>query len=304
MPRTVRIGTRGSLLARTQTEQVAVALRAANPGLLVETIIVRTTGDARADVPFAAVGTKGMFVKEIEEALLAGEIDLGVHSLKDMPGELPEGLVLAATPAREDPRDALVGALGQRFLDLPDGSRIGTSSPRRSAQLRAARPDLRVAELRGNLDTRLRKLDEGHYDAIVLAAAGLHRLGREDRISERLDPQISLPAVGQGALALETRSDDAGTRELVSVLNHVDTADAVAAERAFLAAVGGGCTVPIAALARIDGELIELQALIAAPDGSALVRDRRTAHRSDAEALGAEMAAWLLESGGRALLKG
>ncbi len=300
----LRIGTRGSLLARTQTEMVVQQIRAANPGLLVETHIIQTTGDVQRNVPFAQVGTKGMFVKEIEQALLDGSIDVGVHSLKDMPSELPDGLELACIPAREDPRDALLTRSGLTFAHLPAQAIIGTSSLRRQAQFRALRPDFRLEELRGNLDTRLRKLEEGAYDAILLAVAGLNRLGLAERITERLEADVCVPAAGQGALALETRCGDTITLAMLNSLHHPATAAEVTAEREFLAALGGGCSVPAGALATAEGEELRIVGLIAAPDGSRVVRAERTGTVSGAKQLGAELGAALLDSGGRDLLKG
>ncbi len=302
--KTLRIGTRGSLLARTQTGMVVERLQAANPEVVIETQIIQTTGDVQRNVPFAQVGTKGMFVKEIEQALLDGVIDVGVHSLKDMPSELPEGLELACVPAREDPLDALLSRNGLPFAQLPQNAVVGTSSLRRKAQLRALRPDLRVEELRGNLDTRMRKLDEGAYDAILLAVAGLNRLGLGDRITERLAPNVCVPAAGQGALALETRCGDSETLALLMSVHDLETAAAVTAERAFLAALGGGCSVPAGALATIQGSMLHLIGLIAAPDGSRVVRAEREGDVSAAAQIGVELSAALLEQGGRALLKG
>jgi hydroxymethylbilane synthase len=299
----LRIGTRGSLLARTQTGWVVDQIRAANPGLQVVVEIIQTTGDMRRDVPFAAVGTKGMFVKEIEQALLDGVIDVGVHSLKDMPGELPAGLELACVPARESPYDALLTRGPKSIDELPQGAVVGTSSVRRQAQLRYLRPDLRLEELRGNLDTRLRKLDEGQYDAIVLAAAGLNRLGWGDRVTVLLSRDICVPAAGQGALALETRVADAATLDRLAPLNDRDSADSVAAERAFLAALGGGCSVPAGAHAVLDGDRISLVAMIAAPDGSQLLRAEQTDDRVNASDLGKRVAESLLKDGGRAILQ-
>jgi hydroxymethylbilane synthase len=298
----MRVGTRGSLLARTQTQWTMDLLSRANPGLALELHVIQTTGDLRRDVPFAAVGTKGMFVKEIEQALLDGAIDVGIHSLKDMPSELPAGLDLSCVPPREDPLDALLTRSGDLLDALPPGAAVGTSSVRRAAQLRSVRPDLRIEELRGNLDTRIRKLDEGRYDAIVLAAAGLVRLGWGDRITQRLAPDVCVPAAGQGALAIETRTDDAVTRELLQPIHDLDAADAVAAERAFLQALGGGCSVPAGAFATIEGAQIRLVAMIAAPDGSRVLRAEESGARSDARALGAEIAARLLHAGGQDLL--
>ena len=299
----LRVGTRGSLLARTQTETVAEALRAARPGLIVTTEIIQTTGDQRRDVPFAAVGTKGMFVKEIEDALLANRVDVGVHSLKDMPGILPHGLTLAAYPAREDALDALISRDGATLADLPTGATVGTSSTRRQALIRAFRPDLNLIELRGNLDTRLRKLDEGQYDAIILACAGLHRLGMDARITERLAPEICLPPPGQGALAIEARADDYETLGLLVPLNDAETIAAVTAERAFQAAIGGGCTVPVGAYATLHGDILTLQAVIASPDGSQIVRHTETGMRDEAEQIGKNVAHVLLDLGGAELLR-
>ena len=317
---TIRIGTRGSLLARTQTEWVAERLRAAHPGLALDIRIIQTTGDLRRDVPFAAVGTKGMFVKEIEQALLEGRIDIGIHSLKDMPSELPEGLELACVPVRENPFDALLTRSGGKsaaadntqrvpapfgggLRELPEGALVGTSSVRRSAQLRHYRPDLRIEELRGNLDTRIRKLDAGDYDAIVLAAAGLNRLGWGDRITEQLSPDVCVPAAGQGALALETRTGDAETLRWLAAIHDRDSADAIATERAFLTALGGGCSVPAGAFAEVRMGRISLIATIAAPDGSLLLRAADSDDRSCAAALGERIANRLLSQGGRELLQ-
>ena len=245
-----------------------------------------------------------MFVKEIEQALLDGTIDIGVHSLKDMPGELPYGLELACIPPREDPFDAFLSNAYPSLQALPSGAVVGTSSLRRQAQIRYLRPDLRVAELRGNLDTRLRKLDGGEYAAIILACAGLNRLGLAERIRAHLSVAESVPAVGQGALALETRASDGGTKALLEPLNHAETADAVRAERGFLAALGGGCTVPAGALAVISGENLSLEAMLAAPDGSRLLRVRRDGAREQGAEIGREAAEFLLAGGGETLLKG
>jgi hydroxymethylbilane synthase len=300
----LRIGTRGSLLARTQTEMVIELLRAAHPSLEVSLEIIHTTGDARRDVPFAQVGAKGMFVKEIEEALLAGVVDVGVHSLKDMPADLPSGLALASIPRREDPRDALLSRSGASLLQLPSGAIVGTSSIRRQAQLRHHRPDLRYEELRGNLDTRLRKLDEGQYDAIVIACAGLNRLGLGARITEPLTPDICVPAVGQGALALEIRADDLATRTFLHAIHDRDTDDCIAAERGFQAGLNGGCSVPAGALATLEDDTVTLCAIIAAPDGSIALSSTASAPRTEARALGLSVAQRLLDDGGDALLQG
>jgi len=297
--RKIRIGTRGSLLARTQTEWVAAQLRVLHPGLQVEIEIIQTTGDLRRDVPFAQVGTKGMFVKEIEQALLDGTIDLGIHSLKDMPGEQPDGLGLVCIPKREDPRDALLTRDGSGFDALPHGAIVGTSSIRRQAQLLAARPDLKLVELRGNLDTRLRKLDDGQYQAIVLACAGLNRLGLGHRISEALSPSLCVPAVGQGALALEIRTGETVLQELLMPLQHEDSAVEVEAERGFQSELAGGCTIPAGALATVNGDMITLISVIAAPDGSESLRETMQDRRSNARQLGIDAARRLLDRGGR-----
>lgn len=296
---TVVIGSRGSQLALWQSRWVAARLAELGIGTRLE--IIKTTGDKITDVALSKVGTKGLFTKELEEALIAREVDLAVHSLKDMPTELPEGLTLAAVPEREDPRDAIVGA---KLADLPSGARVGTSSLRRAAQLRAVRPDLTVESIRGNLDTRLRKLDEGQFDAIVLAAAGLRRLGWAARISELLEPSVMCPAVGQGALAIETRNGGDSAAALCAKLNHETTARCVEAERAVLRALGGGCQVPIGAHATIGAEqMMTLQAVVAAPDGGQVIAHHLSGAANDAQALGAAMAEHLLANGARSILE-
>jgi hydroxymethylbilane synthase len=293
----ITIGSRGSQLALWQSRWVEARLSELGEPCRIE--IIRTTGDKITDVPLAKVGTKGLFTKEIEDALLAGTVDVAVHSLKDMPTELPAGLVLQAVPEREDVRDAMIG---RRLQELPAGARVGTSSLRRSAQLRAVRPDLVIETIRGNLDTRLRKLDEGQFDAIVLAAAGLRRLGWAARIAELLPEEIVCPAVGQGALAIETRDDEGAGAHAARQLNHPETRTCVAAERALLGALGGGCQVPIGANAKIaDGRLF-LRGVIAAPDGGRVIRGTREGASSDAVHIGADLARELLAKGGRAIL--
>jgi len=289
------IASRGSQLALWQAHWVRDRL--AELGYPSRIDIIKTTGDKITDVPLAQVGGKGLFTKEIEEALLGGRADLAVHSLKDLPTELPPGLVLAATPEREDARDALVG---KRLSDLARGAKLGTSSLRRAAQLRAVRPDLQIEPVRGNLDTRLRKLDEGQYDAIVLAAAGLKRLGWGDRIAEILEPDVVCPAVGQGALAIETgESGLAACRQL----NHAATHAAVTAERALLGALGGGCQVPIGAHATVSGDRLTLSAVVVSPDGEKLVRDRADAGVTEAEQIGRKMGEALLAAGADEILE-
>jgi hydroxymethylbilane synthase len=290
------IASRGSQLALWQARWVAAELHKLGHECRIE--IIKTTGDKITDVPLAKVGTKGLFTKEIEEALLDGSADLAVHSLKDLPTELPAGLVLAAIPPREDPRDAV---LGSKLADLRAGAKVGTSSLRRAAQLRKLRPDLTIESVRGNLDTRIRKLDKGQYDAIVLAAAGLKRLGWGDRIAEILDADRMCSAVGQGALAIETRAEGAGF-EACKALDHAPTHAAVAAERGALGALGGGCQVPIGAYATVSGDRLTIRAIVAAPDGSELIREEATGPISEAASIGARLGAILLSRGAAKIL--
>ncbi len=297
------IGTRGSRLAIWQAEWVQSRLRELAPDLTVTLKRIKTSGDKILDVPLAKIGGKGLFVKEIEEALLRREIDLAVHSMKDVPTALPDGLGILCVPSREDPRDALVSHGGQSFSQLPRGSRIGTSSLRRQAQLLHHRPDLTIAMLRGNLDTRLKKVREGQYDAIVLAAAGLRRMGWLDRVTEYLEPEISLPAIGQGALGLEGRTDDTFLRGLLGPLDHPTTRIAVTAERALLDRLQGGCQVPIGAHARVQDGRLSLEGLVATVDGRRLIRDRVEGGLEDASALGRALAERLLGQGGDRVLE-
>jgi len=289
------IGSRGSQLALWQANHIQAKLRELGAETRIE--IIKTTGDKITDVPVAQVGGKGLFTKEIEEALLSGAIDLAVHSLKDMPTALPEGLTLAAIPEREDPRDALIG---KPLSELGPGSKVGTSSLRRAAQLHALGRGFVIENLRGNVDTRLRKLDEGRYDAIVLAAAGLKRLGWAERIREMLEPAVMCPAVGQGALAIETRDDEGAGRTFAHKLDHAASRAAVTAERALLATLEGGCQVPIGAHATVRGITIELQAIVASPDGAKVIRDALSG--GDPEALGKALGERLLASGAREIL--
>ncbi len=291
---TIRIGSRGSALALWQAEHVKTRLAAIGHDAQIRAIT--TTGDRVLDRRLENVGGKGAFLKEIEEALLAGDVDLAVHSLKDVPTQLPEGLRLCAYLERADPRDALVSGGGRLLRELPAGARLGTTSLRRQAQIKALRPDLAVEDMRGNVDTRLRKLREGRFDAILLAIAGLIRLGRRDEVTEALDPATLLPAPGQGAIALECRDEDTAVAGAVAPLGHAATAHAVTAERAFLAALGGGCNVPLGAYAEADGAAgLWLRALVARPDGSAVVRGER---RGEApEPLGRALAEDLLARG-------
>ncbi len=296
------VGTRGSRLAVWQAEWVQARLKELAPGLTVTLQRIKTSGDMILDVPLAAIGGKGLFVKEIEEGLLRGEIDLAVHSMKDVPTVLPDGLDILCVPAREDPRDVLVSRDSCSLDQLPKGSRVGTSSLRRQAQLLHYRLDLRIELLRGNLDTRLRKLHNGEYDAIVLAAAGLSRMGWSNKVTEYLPPEVSLPAIGQGALALEGRCKDRFVQALVEKLEHRPTRTAVTAERALLERLEGGCQVPIAAHATVKGDTLIMDGLIASVDGRRLIRDTIQGPASEAQGLGMQLAEKLLAQGGNVIL--
>jgi len=296
------VGTRGSRLAVWQAEWVQARLKELAPGLTVTLQRIKTSGDMILDVPLAVIGGKGLFVKEIEEALLRGEIDLAVHSMKDVPTVLPDGLDIVCVPAREDPRDVLVSRDSCSLDQLPKGSRVGTSSLRRQAQLLHYRLDLRIQLLRGNLDTRLRKLQNGEYEAIVLAAAGLSRMGWSNKVTEYLPPEVSLPAIGQGALALEGRCKDRFVQALVEKLEHRPTRTAVTAERALLERLEGGCQVPIAAHATVKGDTLIMDGLIASVDGRRLIRDTIQGPASEAQGLGMQLAEKLLAQGGDVIL--
>ena len=305
----LRIGSRGSQLALWQANHIAGLLR--GQGNVVEIEIIKTTGDRLQEVTFAEVGSKGMFTKEIEDALAEGRVDLAVHSLKDLPTELPEPFALAATPPRVDPRDAFVSVKYESLSALPQGAMVGTSSQRRRAQLKALRPDIDAIEFRGNVDTRLRKLAEGQVDAILLAAAGLERLGKTDWVREKLDPKSFCPAAGQGSLGIETRKGDTATIEAVAFLDHAPTRFAVTAERAALAALGGGCQVPIgihcreAMLESGIGPTDEIFAVVAAPETGKAVRVHHSARRAESDpiALGRLVAKMLIDGGAWALLQ-
>lgn len=303
----ITIGTRGSQLALWQTNWVKAEIQKRHPTIEVEVQVISTKGDRVLDVSLPKLGEqgKGLFTKELEDAILEGRVDLAVHSLKDLPTELPAGLHIGAICEREDVRDALVARPEIRSFDeLPQRALIGTSSLRRQAQLRTVRPDLVIEPVRGNVDTRLRKLDEGQYDAIVLAAAGLHRLGHANRITEHLSEDLMLSAVGQGALAIETREGDAATAEIVHHLNHQVTRLACTAERAFLKGLGGGCLVPIAAHATIESDFMTLHGLVASPHGAEAVRGKKSGTARDAEALGRLLADDLLARGAARILAG
>ncbi len=298
----LRIATRQSPLALWQAHYVKDRLLALHPGLSVELVPMVTRGDVLLDTPLAKVGGKGLFVKELELAMLEDRADIAVHSMKDVPVEFPKGLGLVTICEREDPRDAFVSHHYTSLDSLPHGSVVGTSSLRRQCQLLSARPDLQIRMLRGNLGTRLGKLDAGEYDAIILAVAGLKRLKMEDRIRQALAPEISLPAVGQGAVGIECRLDDEWTRSLLAPLNHPQTALRVRAERAMNTRLEGGCQVPIGSYAEIiDGELW-LRALVGAPDGSQIIRGERRGKPQEGESLGVSLAEELLSNGAREIL--
>lgn len=299
----IRLGTRGSPLALAQARWVQKQLIARHPGSPVELVIIKTTGDTIRDVPLAQVGGKGLFIKEIEEALLAGRVDLAVHSLKDLPVQVPGRLTLGAVPVREDHRDAFISPRYPNLAAIPHGGSIGTGSLRRRVQLLHLRPDLEVVPLRGNVDTRLKKLETLGLDALILAAAGLHRLGLGQVYRGLLPETEMLPAVGQGALALEVRGDDRRLRDLVAFLDHPPTRIAVTGERAFLARLEGGCMVPVAALGQVTGDSFTLEALISDLNGKRCLRDRISGPAGDAWSLGTELAERLLSQGGREILR-
>ncbi|MBW2645966.1 MAG: hydroxymethylbilane synthase [Deltaproteobacteria bacterium] len=302
MSKLVKIGTRGSALAIWQAEWVRDCLLAAHADLSIELVRIKTQGDKILDVPLAMVGGKGLFVKEIEEALLDKRVDLAVHSMKDMPAEIPDGLCIGAVPERETPWDVLISKDSRPFEKLPEGAVIGTSSLRRGSQLKHIRPDIRLESLRGNLDTRIRKLETENLDAIILAAAGVKRLGMEDRITEYLTEDIMLPAIGQGALGIEIREDDDFIREIVGGLNHPESKTVVFGERAFLNRLEGGCQVPIAAFGKINGSMFELTGLVAEVDGSKVIRQSITGPPEESEALGVTLAERLLDAGAGEIL--
>lgn len=297
------LGTRGSKLAVHQSQWVQARLQELHPGLAISLKRIQTSGDKILDVPLAKIGGKGLFVKEIEDALLSKEIDLAVHSMKDVPTALPEGLEILCIPVREDPRDALITRDGGGLEQLKQGAKIGTSSLRRQAQLLHYRPDFNIEMLRGNLDTRLRKLREGQFDAIVLAAAGLRRLGWEREIAERLPIHISLPAIAQGALGIEARRDDMVVRDLLRRFDDPRTRITVTAERALLHRLEGGCQVPIAGHAVLEGDVLILDGLVASVDGRRIIRHQIKGASSDAHRLGTELAERLLSEGGDVILK-
>ena len=297
----VVIGTRGSKLALTQTEFVAAKLKEIAPQTEIIIEKINTKGDKILDVPLAKIGGKGLFTKELENAMLRGETDMAIHSLKDMPTETAAGLSIVALTARIEARDAFIGRC--TFAELPQGATVGTSSLRRRAQLLKIRPDLNIVDLRGNVNTRLKKFAEGEFDGIILAAAGLIRLNLQDKITEYLPAEKILPAAGQGILAIEARADDEETKALAAYLNDETAALCAEAERGFLAEVGGGCQVPVGALATIDGDFLHLDAMIAAIDGKSVYRDKATCRKTDAELCGRKLAKELISRGGNAVLR-
>ena len=303
MPRdTLRIATRRSNLALWQAEHIKAELEHHHPGLNVELVGIKTRGDKILDVPLAKIGGKALFVKELEEAMLDGRADLAVHSMKDVPMTFPEGLSLVAICERGAPTDAFVSNHYSSVDELPEGAVVGTSSLRRQAQLSAYRPDFEIQTLRGNVNTRLAKLDDNQYDAIVLATSGLQRLGFDERIRYQIPPEVCLPAVGQGALGIECRTDDHELVSLLEPLVHKDSSDRVMGERAFLHRLEGGCQVPIGAYAELDGDQLHLRGLVASPDGQSVFQVNGTAHRDEGQTLGRQLAEELLDKGAGAIL--
>jgi len=298
----IKIGTRGSQLALWQANWVKTTLMEKFPELNVELVIIKTKGDKILDVPLAKVGGKGLFVKEIEEALIDKRIDLAVHSMKDMPSEIPQGLYISAIPDRENPKDALISRKNLLLSELPQNAKVGTSSLRRASQLKQIRPDIEIVSLRGNLDTRLKKLETENLNAIILAAAGLKRMGFADRIAEYLDDNIMLPAVGQGALCIESRKNDLETDHFIGVLDHEKTRKVVIGERAFLNRLEGGCQVPIAAHGKLENNIFSLTGLVASLDGTIIIKHSLSGPDTRSESIGVELADRLLSEGAREIL--
>ena len=297
-----RIGTRGSKLALTQTNFVADKLKKAIPDAEIEICVIKTSGDIMQDVSLLTIGGQGVFVKELEEALLSQKVDLAVHSMKDVPGDIPEGLTFAAILKREDIRDVLVSRNNIKMEFLPKGAKIGTGSQRRGAQIKAIMPDVNIVPLRGNIDTRLKKIETENLTGVILAAAGMKRMGLAERITQFLPVETMLPAVGQGALGLQIREDDTELAKACAALNDATTAAEVSAERAFLRALGGGCRLPIAALGKLDGQMLTLEGMVAAPNGSTMIREKISGTITDAEEMGKKLAEIILDKGGRRLL--
>jgi hydroxymethylbilane synthase len=298
----IKIGSRGSDLALTQANLVADKIRKEAPDANIEICVIKTSGDIMQDISLLKIGGKGVFVKEIEDALLEGVVDLAVHSMKDVPTQTPPGLVFAAVLTREDVRDVLVSKGSRKIEQMRRGAKIGTGSMRRSSQLLAMLPDLEIVSLRGNLETRLKKIDTENLDGVIVAAAGLKRMGLTDKITQYLPVELMLPAVGQGALGVEIRADDDRLRELLTTINHVQTQTGITAERAFLRHLGGGCLLPIAALGTLAGEKLALEGLVAAPRGVEVIRDKVHGSATEAEELGKKLAEVILERGGKRLL--
>lgn len=299
----IKIGTRGSKLALTQANLVADSLKKINPRITAEICVIRTSGDIMQDVTLTKIGGKGVFVKEIEDALLSGTVDLAVHSMKDVPTEVPAGLAFAAIMRREDARDVLVSKNNTKMEFMPRGARIGTGSMRRAAQLLAVLPDLVIVPLRGNLETRLKKIETENLQGVILAAAGMKRLGLTEKISQYLPIETMLPAVGQGALGLEIRESDNDLRAILAKLNHAPTAAEITAERSFLLHLGGGCLLPIAAFGKFENDKLTLEGLVAAPNGESVIRDKVRGTVAEAEELGKSLAEMILEKGGKKLLE-
>jgi hydroxymethylbilane synthase len=302
MKKTLKIGTRGSQLALWQANWVKSALEAEDSSLSVELVTIKTTGDKILDVSLSKVGGKGLFVKEIEEALLNNRVDLAVHSMKDMPAEIPKGLCIGAIPQRETPQDVLISKINRRLSALPPGAVIGTGSLRRQAQILSARPDLVVAPLRGNIDTRLKKLNTENLDAIILAAAGVKRLGFENRITEYLDENIMLPAVGQGALCIEVRQNDPWVGPIVAALEDPETRTVILGERAFLNRLEGGCQVPIAAHGRIDKDIFTLSGLVGTIDGKTIIKETLSGPVNSSGMIGVKLAERLISMGAKTIM--
>jgi len=299
----LRIGTRGSALALTQSGWVAEQIRKRQPGLAVELVTIKTKGDIMQDVSLVKIGGKGLFIKEIEDALLRGDIDVAVHSMKDVPAELPEGLEIAVTPKREDPRDVLISRGNRKLEEMPHGARIGTCSLRRGLQLRNRMPDLEIVPLRGNLDTRIRKVETEDLAGVIVAAAGVRRMGWTAKVSQFIPVEVMLPAVCQGVLGIETRRADDRAQEAVAFLHDPITACEAGAERAFLKQIGGGCQLPIAAFAKRKGDALAVEGLVGSPDGRVMIGHKATGPWEEAEALGRGLADNILARGGRELLE-
>ncbi len=302
MQKLIKIGTRKSLLAMTQSTWIKGLIEKQYPDVTVELVKIVTQGDKILDVPLAKVGGKGLFVKELEEAMLKNEVDIAVHSMKDVPAELPDGLTLGIITKRENPFDAFISKKYGSLAELPQGATVGTSSLRRKAQLSKLRPDLVIEDLRGNIDTRLRKLEEGRYDAIILASAGINRLGMTDKITSCFTAAEMLPAVAQGAVGIELRSKDKDLLKALSFMDHRETSIAVRAERAFLTRLEGGCQVPIAGFAEVNGDYVTLTGLVAAIDGSKIIKKTATGSPDEAEAMGKGLAEEILAMGGKEIL--